>query len=201
MEIWKEVVGYEGYYEVSNFGNIRSLDRCIVNKYEREIFIKGKTLSKSIGKVTQTYNIRGSKNGYRKSYIRVFLSKGTDKKNFSVHRLVFEAFVGNIDGVMIDHIDNDPLNNRLDNLQVTNNRQNQLKELIRKNGTDGLGTCFDKQYRVWVSRISYKAKTIRLGSFKTREAANFFYELALESIENGRPFFKKHKRELVLVEI
>lgn len=89
IEIWKPVVGYEGLYEVSNLGNVRSLN------YRRTNTIK--TLSLSL-----------SKDGY----IKVHLWKNCKGKVLAVHRLVAEAFVPNPDNKPeIDHINTDKTNN------------------------------------------------------------------------------------------
>lgn len=89
VEIWKPVVGYEGLYEVSNLGNVRSLN------YRRTNTVKN--LSPSI-----------SKDGY----IRVNLWKNCKGKVLAVHRLVAEAFVPNPDNKpQIDHINTDKTNN------------------------------------------------------------------------------------------
>ena len=89
IEIWKPVVGYEGLYECSNMGNVRSLNYRHTNTI--------KTLSPSINK---------------DGYIRVHLWKNCKGKVLAVHRLVAEAFVPNPDNKpQIDHINTDKTNN------------------------------------------------------------------------------------------
>lgn len=103
MENWKAIAGYEGYYEVSDFGNIRSLTR--------KVNTKGGSMRTSQGR-----NIiqRRTRNGYMK----VHLSKEGKSRVHSVHRLVAIAFVPNIDGLQqVNHKDENKTNNRADNLE------------------------------------------------------------------------------------
>jgi DNA-binding transcriptional regulator YiaG len=107
IEVWKDVKGYEGAYQVSNHGNVRSLDRY-VNSHKDGI---GKRLTK--GK-----NIKQQKD--RKGYIYVHLSLQGKGKNKKMHRLVAEAFCRkNKDANMVNHKDGNKENNRADNLEWT----------------------------------------------------------------------------------
>lgn len=97
-EIWKEVAGYEGLYEVSNFGNVRSLPRQAGN-----VHIKGRILKQFI---------------VGNGYLGVSLSKEGYSKNHSVHRLVAVAFVPNNLGLpQVNHKDEDKHNNHAENLE------------------------------------------------------------------------------------
>lgn len=90
-EYWKPVVGYEGLYEVSNFGRVKSL------KFGKERILKQK--------------IRGG-------YYSVGLSKNGIVKTYQVHRLVAEAFIDNTDNLpQVNHKDENKLNNSVDNLE------------------------------------------------------------------------------------
>lgn len=79
-ELWKDIKGYEGCYQVSNLGRIKSLDRMTNNQYG-EYFMKGRILKNSIIK--------------DKGYCRVSLNNGNGKISKRVHRLVAEAFIPN----------------------------------------------------------------------------------------------------------
>ena len=95
-EIWKDIKDYEGYYQISNLGRIKSLPRNGTIKSER--IIKGAI----------------SKNGY----LRVCLQKNGIKTNFLVHRLVAEAFIPNPDNLpQVNHKDEDKTNNIYTNLE------------------------------------------------------------------------------------
>lgn len=103
-EKWVPVKGYEGYYEVSNFGNVRSVDRLCNSKRDGSFkMCKGKVLN-------QITNYQG--------YKRVNLSVNQNRKTFFVHRLVAIAFVENPDGFnFVNHKDEDKGNNRSENLE------------------------------------------------------------------------------------
>ena len=108
-EIWKDVVGYEGYYQVSNLGRVRSLDRIASNGRK----IKGKILSTKVN--TPPY------------YPRVSLSVNGKMKLVQVHRLVAQAFVYNPDPehkTQVGHKDESRTNNRADNLEWVTPKEN-----------------------------------------------------------------------------
>ena len=107
QEIWKDVVGYEGLYQVSNLGNVKSLDKTVFNKGSmRYNSIKGKTLSQN--------KTNGS--GYK----IVSLNHNGKSKNHYIHRLVITAFLENEnDYKYINHKDENRSNNNINNLIVT----------------------------------------------------------------------------------
>ena len=116
-EIWKDVVGYEGYYQVSNLGRVRSLDRIASNGRK----IKGKILSTKVN--TPQY------------YPRVSLSVNGKMKLVQVHRLVAQAFVYNPDPehkTQVGHKDESRTNNRADNLEWVTPKENSNMPLHRK---------------------------------------------------------------------
>lgn len=108
-ERWKPIKNYEDYYEVSSLGRVRSIPRNENNRFSCRKHTKILKLYKNITK-------RGRASGYR-----VTLSKNGKTKRFMVHRLVYETFIGNLEeNKVINHLDFNPLNNRVDNLeQVT----------------------------------------------------------------------------------
>lgn len=113
MEIWKDIPNYEGLYQASNYGRIRSLDR--VRKYKS---------SNQYGDYVMIQNIKGrilKPIDIGKGYYRVTLSK----KPFFIHRIVWVTFNGRIpEGYEINHIDENPSNNRLDNLELVTHKEN-----------------------------------------------------------------------------
>lgn len=109
MEVWKDIVGYEGLYQISNYGNVKSLKRKVSNSgsFGDTITIKEKILKN---------RKRSTKYGYE-SY-SVMLCKNGVNKSFLVHRLVAEHFLQNTNNLpIINHKDEDPLNNHVDNLE------------------------------------------------------------------------------------
>ena len=108
-EIWKPVVGYEGLYEVSSEGRVRSLKRFYTHRngkvYCREGFI-----------------VRPRKN--HNKYLRIALSNNGQKSYF-VHRLVYEAFKGPIpEGMQVNHINENKFDNHPENLNLMTPKEN-----------------------------------------------------------------------------
>ena len=108
---WRPVVGYEGYYEVSNRGDVRSLTRTVPHGSHFATY-KGKQRKKYLDTT-----------GY---YIVTLRSHGNLEKKY-VHRLVAEAFIPNPDNLeSVDHIDFDRTNNCVENLRWLSPRDNVL---------------------------------------------------------------------------
>lgn len=124
-EIWKDIAGFEGYYQVSNLGRVRSLDRYVNSKH-------GKRLSK--GKI-----IKLSLNG--DGYYFLTLSKGHIATPARVNRLVAEAFIENPEGLpVINHIDRNKQNNQVENLEwcsVEYNTRYSTAKAIQQYDTQG----------------------------------------------------------------
>lgn len=104
-EIWKDIKGYENYYQISNYGRVRSLDRyvhCEARGITRRL-IKGQMIKTSV-----------SNNGYE----RVQLNKEHKVIKHLVHRLVAEAFLPNTNNFLeVNHKDENTLNNSVENLE------------------------------------------------------------------------------------
>ena len=103
-EIWKDIEGYEGLYQVSNIGRVRSLDRC-VERNGGISFIKGRIL-------------KPARCGRQCNYWFVGLSKNGKVKQHYIHRLVAQAFIPNPENLPeVNHKDERPENNCVDNLE------------------------------------------------------------------------------------
>ena len=114
IEIWKDIKGYEGLYQISNHGRVRSLDRVVYQKN------KSGGLSKHIYK-GQILKSRENRNGY----YTIGLTKDRYQKHFSVHRLVGEHFLeGRENKNYINHIDCDKSNNHASNLEWCSQSEN-----------------------------------------------------------------------------
>lgn len=106
MEIWKDIDGYNGYYQVSNYGNVRSVDR-FDGVHDR----KGTIIIPSV-----------KQNGY----LQVGLRKHNTRKWFGVHRLVATHFIDNPHNKpQVNHIDGNKLNNTVENLEWVTGKENQ----------------------------------------------------------------------------
>lgn len=113
QEIWKPIEGYEGLYEVSNFGRVRSLDRYVRNNdaYNRKI----------CGKIMKPHM---NENGYMIVSLR---NGGERHKKYRVHRLVALAFLPNPNNYTdVNHKDEVKHHNNLDNLEWCNRSYNSL---------------------------------------------------------------------------
>ena len=111
-EVWKDVVGYEGLYQVSNFGNVKSLGNNFTRK---ERFLKLSPQSKG--------------------YLTVVLQKNATRKMVLVHRLVAEHFIDNSESKpQVNHINGDKTDNRVENIEWVSHREN-LDHAIKNNLT------------------------------------------------------------------
>lgn len=159
-EIYKDVPGYEGLYQVSNIGNVMS-------------FKNGRHGLKTTGKL-----LKPQIDNY--GYYKVMLCVDKTVRNFKIHQLVAMAFLGHKpDGykITVDHIDKNPLNNNVNNLQLLTSTQHFTKDKL---GT-GLGCCFVKKRNNWRAEIGINYKNIYLGSFSTKEEASAMYQKALKN--------------------
>jgi hypothetical protein len=176
-EIWKDVPGFEGTYRVSNFGNIKTLDRVCING-ENGFYKRKGSFKKLI------INNRG--------YYHVSMWDFKKKKNINnrVHVLVAMAFLNHTPCGMkyiIDHIDNNKLNNRVDNLQITNQRYNASKD--KKNKTSKYtGVSFDRSRNKWKSVIFKDDKLKHIGRYKCEFSAHVAYTRELNKINNERVY-------------
>jgi len=142
-EIWKDIKNYEGLYQVSNLGNVKVLDR-IVNSA-----IKNNNKVKRLGKTLKQYNKQG--------YMQVVLTYNKIRKYCNVHRLVAEAFIPNPNNLpQVNHIDENPLNNRVDNLEWCTakyncNYGNRNNKIYNK-------TSFRKGHIPWNKGLRYTIK-------------------------------------------
>ena len=108
MEEWRDVPGYEGFYQISSLGRLRSLDRKSCNGKN----LKGKILANTLD---------------AKGYLVNCLCKDFKKKHFRRHQLVALAFIPNDDSQLeINHIDGNKLNNMVGNLEWITHKENCL---------------------------------------------------------------------------
>ena len=147
-EEFRKIKGFEDY-EVSNLGRVRSL------KFNK---IKYLSIPVIIGK-----------------YNKVILNNKGFRKTYQVHQLVAMAFLNhkpNGHKLVVDHIDNEPSNNNLRNLQIITSRQNLSKDRVRDIPT-GIQKRRSGNYQV---RLVLNGKLKSLGTYKTIEEASKVYQ-------------------------
>lgn len=157
-EIWKNIESYEGLYQVSNLGRVKSL------KYNKQRILK--TPSDAYG------------------YSVCNLSLNGKQKIFKVHKLVAIAFLNhtpNGHNMVVDHINNLKIDNRLENLQLISQRQNTSKD--RKGcSSKYVGVYWKKRANKWCAHIMIDGKQKHLGYFTNEIKAAETYKNALKSL-------------------
>jgi hypothetical protein len=99
------------------------------------------------------------------------------------HRLVWIMHHGAIpDNLQVDHIDNNKLNNRIENLRLATKAQNQYNRPTRAKVSGLKGVYYSKRDNKWFSTINVNGKSRRLGSFETKEAAYNRYKIEADKI-------------------
>ena len=164
-EIWKEVPGYEGAYQVSNKGRVRSLDREVIHSSGGTFIKKGKLLKLCDAKPYHNVGLSG--------------------KKFRVHQLVAMAFLGHKPcgyKLVVDHIDGNCHNNNLNNLQVITNRENTSKDK-RGGSSQYVGVCWNKTQRKWQAKFKINKKVLHLGTFDDELEAHHAYQKKLKEIQ------------------
>lgn len=114
-EIWMDVVGYEGFYEVSNLGRVKSLPRTRKSSKGGIASVKGKILKYKID---------------RYGYLVYGLSKDGRGKSHTCHRIVAKTFIPNPENLpQVNHIDGNKVNNKVENLEWCTNIYNHMEAL------------------------------------------------------------------------
>ena len=168
-EIWRPIEGYEGLYEVSNTGQIRSLDMYLKCKGKSYRLQKGKVLSPS-------KNTDG--------YLQVGLCCNGKYKKCLVHRLVAQVFLPNPDNLPeVNHLDEDKTNNRVENLEWCDrkynlnygSRQDKVRESKLKSG-----------YWTGLSREEYMKEYSK----------NYYRENKDKISEQQKEYYRKKKEQI-----
>lgn len=149
-EIWKSVSGYEGKYEVSNLGNVKSLPRIIIRKNGRNKPIKERILKKHVNNT---------------GHYRVCL----EGKRYFVHRLVAKEFLPNPNNYnVVNHIDCNPNNNDVSNLEWCTQKHN-----IEWSAKCGNMKCDDNRKKKISNALKKYAKPIYSINLTTGERKNY----------------------------
>jgi len=159
IEIWKDLVGYEGFYQISNLGRIKSLSRIVITKkgVKRNLF--GRVLKQFVGS---------------SGYLEVKLTDSIKHKTLRTHCLMAYTFLNHKPSryeVVVDHKDNNKLNNNLKNLQLITNQENAVKDRVFKSGYCGIRVQKNKYSTKYVVNTTINKKRVYLGTHDTIEEA------------------------------
>ena len=135
IEVWKDVENFEGQYQVSSFGRVKSLARTRLGKNGCISPLRERIMS-----------LKTTKEGYK----AIGLCKNGDKKHPSVHRLVANAFINRIEGKeTVNHVDGNKENNNVYNLEWANQSEQMIHavklDLVEKRGSPKYTKVFKKE--------------------------------------------------------
>lgn len=158
MEIWKEVVGYEGHFMVSESGKVKSLDRKQLRSDGSMYPVKGKELTPFISNA---------------GYTRISLRRNAKQVKYSVHRLVAEAFLQKEKGRdFVNHLDGNKLNNHYSNLEWVSMQENNCHRFDKTKTTSKYtGVSWIKAKQKYVATICINKKPKTIGHFLDEEEA------------------------------
>ena len=157
MEIWKDCVGYESLYQVSNLGNVKSLN---YNHTKKEKFLK-----------------QGINWGYKRVHL---FNKDKIKKSYRVHKLVAEAFICNPENkVYVNHLDGDKSNNNVNNLEWCTAKENCQHAIL--NNLFGIPVKGENHCRAKLKEK--EVLEIRKSKLKVKEIAKL-YNISLRNVRN-----------------
>jgi len=161
MEVFKDVKGYKGSYQVSNLGRVKSLNYRKTNKE--------KILKMSVA---------------ASGYHQLGLFKDGKRKTKTVHQLVAEAFLNHTPcgyKLVVNHIDLDKLNNKVSNLEIVTARENSNHKHL-KSSSKYTGVAWHKRNKKWAAYIAINGKQKYLGYFTDEIEASNAYQLKLSEI-------------------
>lgn len=168
MEEWRDIQGYEGLYQVSNYGRVKSIDRILPN---------GKTHK---GKVLYVHLING--------YPTVSLCKNSKQHNHKIHRLVAQAFIPNPDNKpCVDHIDADRANNNVVNLRWVTYQENNNSPLSYKARSTAISTSRSVMVAQYDKGNSHHTHLVSRGSIMRITFFYLIYRLAQSNFPCASP--------------
>nr|DAU05690.1 MAG TPA: homing endonuclease [Caudoviricetes sp.] len=178
-EKWKDIAGFEGFYQVSNFGSVRTVTRNQWNGNSWHL-VRSRVIKPSV---------------QNSGYLRLVLSANGTKKYKTVHRLVAEAFLDKPDvneNLVVNHKDENKLNNRADNLEwVTireNNTYNKRQEKISaKKRENGVYERLSKQFSKPVIAIPIDKSKPTINLKSVTDGKNYgFNPSEISAVAKGR---------------
>jgi hypothetical protein len=173
-EIFKDIPEYEGKYQVSNLGNVKSLPREIDNGIRK--FISKERI------------LKPSKDGG--GYYHVIICKEGNKKSIKVHVLVAMAFLNHVpngtQNIEVDHKNEIKTDNRVENLQILSGGEHRRKTAKSRNTSSKYtGVYWNKSRNKWQSNIRIDGKLKFLGYFSEEHQAHLVYQKALNNLNNN----------------
>lgn len=186
MEEWRDIPGYEGYYQVSNIGRIKSLDRWIKRSDGKMHFERSRIMALS-----------KSSNGY----LQVNLRKNGTFKRFNVHRLVALAFIPNPYNLpQVNHKDENKQNNCVENLEWCTVKYNMEYSDVIKKGVEAakIKQTWKKAQRLGAEITRKPVEVYKdgelIGIFESQSEAARQLNLTLQGISQVlRGVYNKHK--------
>lgn len=170
-EAWKDIPGFEGIYQISSKGNLRSLDRIVFNKGScKRCHIKGKQLKP-----------RKDRDGY----LITELWKSNQSTTVKIHRLVAKAYVPG-EASTVDHINGIRDDNRAENLRWLNSRLNNSNRHACQGASGIVGVCrTTNKTNPWQAYGKVNGKFKSIGNFPTKEQAAKARQEHLKEIMNA----------------
>jgi len=159
MEEWRDIPGYEGLYQVSNLGRVKSLARTVSNGHKSNRFMKERILKPGLMGYTGYYSVSLS------------------SKTFTVHRLVAKVFKLNPDNLPeVNHIDQDKTNNQESNIEWVSCKENTTHGVRkRKFHSKYAGVTWDKGRKRWRVILMLGKQQKFIGRFKEEIEAGQAY--------------------------
>ena len=158
MEVYKDVIGYEGIYQVSNLGNVKSF------RYGKERQMK------------QSKDSSG--------YLVIGIRLNNVPKIRRVHQLVAESFLNHRRcrlKLVVNHIDFNKTNNKVDNLEIVTQRENSNQKHL-KSSSKYIGVSWSESRNKWIALIYLNGKHKNLGRFNNEIDASEAYQKALKDL-------------------
>jgi hypothetical protein len=171
-EIWKDIEGLEGYYEISSLGRVKSLSRLVITSKSR---------------TTKLKILKGRITKY--GYINITITFNAKQYGLIIHRVVAQHFINNLKNKKeVNHIDGNKLNNNVHNLEWVSSLENkchQSKFIVNNKTSKYIGVSLNKDVKTkkWRSTIRINQKIIYLGSYYTEEEA---YKVRCEYEKNNK---------------
>ena len=172
-EIWKDIEGYEGLYQVSNMGRVKSLNYSGCKGKERIM--------------KQNFSDKG--------YLKISLKKNRKIKTFKTHRLVGIAFIPNVENKPeIDHINTIKTDNRVENLRFVTRKENNNNELTRKHNSESQKEKNNSNYKGFIALFPDGNITEEMTIKELEEMLGVSKSMIINIAKSNKPYKPRSKR-------